>query len=70
MLSDFVIFMIKIRVNFNDIYEEVSMLLFKHSSKYIMALAIAFLITLIPAFQHQASAHATLEKTLLKKKGL
>ena len=46
------------------------MLLFKHSSKYIMALAIAFLITLIPAFQHQASAHATLEKNTPQEKGI
>ncbi|MDK6297946.1 copper resistance protein CopC [Staphylococcus caprae] len=46
------------------------MLLRNKMSKYIIALVIIFFMTLVPAFEHQASAHATLEKTTPQEKGV
>ena len=46
------------------------MLLRNKMSKYIIALVIIFFMTLVPAFEHQASAHATLEKTTPQEKVL
>lgn len=46
------------------------MLLHKNITKYIVALIIISFMTLVPTFEHQASAHATLEKTTPQEKGV
>lgn len=38
------------------------MLVHSRMTKYMIALIVIILMTLVPAFQQQASAHATLEK--------
>lgn len=46
------------------------MLVLKIMSKHSATLVIMFLITLLPIFQYQASAHATLENQHHNSKGL
>ena len=46
------------------------MLVLKIMSKHSATLVIMFLITLLPIFQYQASAHATLEKSTPQQQGV
>ena len=46
------------------------MLVHSKMTKYMIALIVIILMTLVPAFQQQASAHATLEKTTPQDRGV
>lgn len=46
------------------------MLVHSRMTKYMIALIVIILMTLVPAFQQQASAHATFRKTTPQDRGV